>query len=146
MRVMDGGFSVNQVVLEDEDSATLTISPFSGDAHICPTEKRKSPTEFSRINVGNAWIDISYANLMKLKQVLYPPSPEEMSQIMLQGYHDATAFLARKGVIESSCTTCLTVKTKYTPSEVLRVSLFTLLLAAQRKICHMGDWDLWRIL
>ena len=34
--VIDGGFSVNQVVL-DKDT-TLTVSPLSGDAHICPLD------------------------------------------------------------------------------------------------------------
>ena len=34
--VIDGGFSVNQVVLDKE--TTLTVSPLSGDAHICPLD------------------------------------------------------------------------------------------------------------
>ena len=34
--VIDGGFSVNQVVLDKEK--TLTVSPLSGDAHICPQD------------------------------------------------------------------------------------------------------------
>ena len=34
--VIDGGFSVNQVVLDREK--TLTVSPLSGDAHICPQD------------------------------------------------------------------------------------------------------------
>ena len=34
--VIDGGFSVNQVVIDKEK--TLTVSPLSGDAHICPLD------------------------------------------------------------------------------------------------------------
>ena len=34
--VIDGGFSVNQVVIEK--GKTLTVSPLSGDAHICPQD------------------------------------------------------------------------------------------------------------
>ena len=34
--MIDGGFSVNQVVLDKE--TTLTVSPLSGDAHICPLD------------------------------------------------------------------------------------------------------------
>ena len=36
MPVIDGGFSVNQVVIEK--GKTLTVSPLSGDAHICPQD------------------------------------------------------------------------------------------------------------
>ena len=43
--VIDGGFSVNQVVLDK--SKTLTVSPLSGDAHICPQDH--SPEDAAEI-------------------------------------------------------------------------------------------------
>ena len=43
--VIDGGFSVNQVVLDK--GKTLTVSPLSGDAHISPQDH--SPEDAAEI-------------------------------------------------------------------------------------------------
>ena len=58
-----------------------------------------------------------------MKTVVFPPSPEDMSKLVLAGYHDAVAFLGRYGMIQTySCSTCLTVKTTLSPKDVLKVS------------------------
>ena len=121
-RVIDGGFSVNQVVLEDDQHATLTVSPFSGDAHICPRSTQRYKGEYTRLNFAEQWTDVSFDNFRRMANVLYPQSPDKMSGILLSGYHDAVAFLARYGQIRNSCGTCLTVKSTFTPKEVLEVS------------------------
>ena len=51
-RLIDGGFSVNQVVLDDDQHTTLTVSPFSGDAHISPKIKRRSKTAYTRLHIA----------------------------------------------------------------------------------------------
>ena len=118
-RCIDGGFSVNQVILEDDAHATLTVSPFSGDTHICP---RVRGSGLVRFNVAQQWADLSWDNMAKLQDVLFPQGPEESSNLLLQGYHDAVDFLARYGQIMSTCGTCLTVKATFSPKDVLKVS------------------------
>ena len=121
-RFIDGGFSVNQVILEDDQFATLTVSPFSGDAHICPKVKRKYKTAYTRLQFAEAWTDLSLENFERMKNVVFPPSPEDMSKLILAGYHDAVAFLARNSMVMTySGSTCLTVKTTFSPKDVLKV-------------------------
>ena len=47
--VIDGGFSVNQVVLNE---GTVTVSPFAGDAHICPQDDVLDSDMITRVS-GN---------------------------------------------------------------------------------------------
>ena len=62
--VIDGGFSVNQVVLDKEK--TLTVSPLSGDAHICPLDH--SPGDAAEImrvrNSGHYRTDFEIAKII----------------------------------------------------------------------------------
>ena len=125
-RYIDGGFSVNQLTLPG-DHATLTVSPFSGDAHICPKVSRKHRTKLTRVNFAEAWTDLSFDNIDRITQVMFPSSPEKMAETFLSGYHDAVSFLARYGQIQSSCGTCLTVRTTYSPKDVLKVYCKTFL-------------------
>ena len=123
-RCVDGGFSVNQVILEDDLNATLTVSPFSGDAHICPKVKRKSKTGYTRLQFAEAWTDLSFENFERMRNVVFPLSPDAMAELLLQGYHDTVNFLSRYGQINASCGTCLTVKTTFSPQDILRVRNF----------------------
>ena len=59
--------------------------------------------------------------MVRMQYVIFPQSPEKMSQILMQGYDDTVAFLARYGQLKHSCGTCLTVRTKFTPKDVLKV-------------------------
>ena len=83
-RCIDGGFSVNQVILEDLSSATLTVSPFSGDALISP-KNRKNDIQLARMAGANAEVDLSLDNMIRMHYVLCPQSPEKMSEILMQG-------------------------------------------------------------
>ena len=121
--MIDGGFSKNQIQVEDSEHATLTVSPFSGDADICPSSKRHNSFEFMRVYFAEQGTDITLDNISRLLNVLAPPPPHVMAEILMQGYHDATDFLTRHGKIDVSCTTCLTVKSKYTPTDVLKVNV-----------------------
>ena len=73
MPVIDGGFSVNQVVIEK--GKTLTVSPLSGDAHICPQDH--SPGDAAEImRVCNTTLNYlllvseSLSELISLKEAL----------------------------------------------------------------------------
>ena len=62
-------------------------------------------------------------NFERMKTVVFPPSPEDMRKLLLDGFHDAVAFLGRYHMIQTySCSTCLTVKTTFSPKDVLKVS------------------------
>ena len=53
--VIDGGFSVNQVVIDKEK--TLTVSPLSGDAHICPLDQSPGDAaEIMRVKSKNIFL------------------------------------------------------------------------------------------
>ena len=54
---------------------------------------------------------------------MFPQSPEKMSELLMQGYYDAVAFLVKHGKIRHDCGKCLTVKTTFSPQDVLKVSL-----------------------
>ena len=74
-------------------------------------------------------MDCSLENFERMKTVVCPPSPEDMSKLILAGYHDAVAFLGRYGMIQTdSCSTCLTVKTTFSPKDVLKVSFDPLVI------------------
>ena len=138
-RAIDGGFSVNQVTLEDDQNATLTVSPFSGDAHICPKSTQRYKGNYTRLNLAEQWTDVSFDNFRRMSDVLWPQSPDKLSGILLSGYHDAVAFLARYGQIRNSCGTCLTVKSTYTPNDVLEVSFKSGILVLENPVIICPD-------
>ena len=41
-------------------------------------------------------MDFSLENVEKMKTVVCPPSPEDVSKLILTGYHDAVAFLGKE--------------------------------------------------
>ena len=76
---------------------------------------------------ANAEVDVSLDNMIRMHYVLCPQSPEKMSEILMQGYHDAVAFLTKHGQIRHACGKCLTVKTTFSPQDVLKVSFVDVL-------------------
>lgn len=107
--VIDGGFSVNQVRLDD---ATLTVSPFSGEAIISPTDKNDAndARKLLRMWIAQMGANVSWANIKRLSNVLFPPSSKILADLLMGGYLDATNFLATYGFVKN-CPMCLTVKT-----------------------------------
>jgi len=104
--VIDGGFSVNQVVLNE---GTVTVSPFAGDAHICPQDDVLDSDMITRLYVAQAGVHMTWENIKRLTQVLYPPKTKVMSDLMMQGFLDTTRFLSEYGVINRPLS-CLTVE------------------------------------
>ena len=54
-------------------------------------------------------MDCSLENFERMKSVVCPPSPEDVSKLILAGYHDAVAFLGKYffiicNVLPFSCT------------------------------------------
>lgn len=133
--VFDGGYSDNLPVF---DERTITVSPFAGDASICPPDDTQigallnlkiphGPT-----NSSNSF-HFSRDNSRKLINAVVPPNTEGMEQLCLQGYQDATRFLIAENHIKcgqcqnprdtnSDCALCSAIKeeaaTKTLPQEI----------------------------
>ena len=88
---------------------------------------RAYETQLPRVSVAKAGTDISIDNMIRMGYVMFPSSPEDMSGILMQGYHDAVAFLARHGQLRHACGTALTVKTKFSAKDVLQVRTIILI-------------------
>ena len=108
----DGGLSDNQPVY---DVNTLTISPFSGESDICPTDvdsarfaslytntERKWRTRmcFSILGIDfyNTSIRLTTQNLFRMFTTLFPPSLDICSKMCRQGFQDALVTLNKKGL------------------------------------------------
>ncbi|KAK2851457.1 hypothetical protein Q5P01_007733 [Channa striata] len=83
---VDGGFSSMQPVLLSD---TLTVSPFSGEVDICPTD---TPCMWD-IVVSGATLKGNVANSFRILNALYPIALETLEQAYHNGYKDAIKFL-----------------------------------------------------
>lgn len=99
---IDGGFSNNLLTL---DSKTVTVSPFAGEADICPQDETLN---LLQISISNTSFSISPDNLYRLSHALLPPPPEALSALCEQGFADGIKFLQRMKLI--SCTKCLEIR------------------------------------
>ena len=62
-----------------------------------------------QLYVANAGTNITWNNLLRLTQVLYPPRTKVMSDLMLAGFMDCARFLSYYGVTDKALS-CLTVE------------------------------------
>ena len=62
-----------------------------------------------QLYVAQAGVRVSWENIKRLTQVLYPPKTKVMSDLMMQGFLDTTRFLSEYGVINRPLS-CLTVE------------------------------------
>uniref|UniRef100_A0A5S6Q1Q3 triacylglycerol lipase n=1 Tax=Trichuris muris TaxID=70415 RepID=A0A5S6Q1Q3_TRIMR len=100
---IDGGWSDNLPIL---DQHTITVSPFSGEADICPADADSG--SFLLFDLRNTTIRFTCKNIHRIGVALFPPDPEVMSDMCRQGFQDTLRFLARHGLI--SCTRCIAVR------------------------------------
>lgn len=106
---MDGGFSDNLPILNDY---TVTVAPFAGESDICPQE---NTFNYMQIQLSNTSFSISPGNLYRITRILFPPHPEEMSKMCLQGFNDALKFLQRTNKI--SCLRCVAIQSSFLLAE-----------------------------
>ncbi|RXG71437.1 Patanin-like phospholipase domain-containing protein [Armadillidium vulgare] len=105
VRYVDGGFSDN---LPQLDENTITVSPFCGEADICPKDFTAG---LVTISLANTSIELSRENLYRFTLILFPPPPEVLNRMCQQGFNDALEFLQRNNLI--NCTRCLAVHSTF---------------------------------
>ena len=81
----DGGYSDNMPVL---DAHTVTVSPFSGGADICPPDHTAA-----WVSVSNTRVSVSADNFLRVASVLFPPEHASLARVCCQGFSDALRFL-----------------------------------------------------
>lgn len=99
---IDGGFSDNLLILDDK---TVTVSPFSGEADICPQD---DTLNLLQVSLSHTSFSLSPNNLYRLSHALLPPAPEVLSDLFEQGFADGIKYLQRMNLI--SCTKCLEIR------------------------------------
>jgi hypothetical protein len=99
---IDGGFSNNLLILDDK---TVTVSPFAGEADICP---RDDVCNSLSICISNTSLSMTPHNLHRLAHALIPPKPEYLSELCERGFADGIRFLQRMKLI--TCTRCLEIR------------------------------------
>nr|XP_040049793.1 omega-hydroxyceramide transacylase [Gasterosteus aculeatus aculeatus] len=89
---VDGGFSSMQPVAHAQAApygGTLTVSPFSGEMDICPSD---TPCTWDMV-VSGCTLKGNMANCIRIANALYPFALETLEQAYHNGYEDATHFL-----------------------------------------------------
>ncbi|CAB3402218.1 unnamed protein product [Caenorhabditis bovis] len=87
---IDGGYTNN--LPEFSDVRSISISPFLGDADICPPDKSSMFTDVMMI-VFNQNLKLNVENIKRLINTLLPPPRDVLEKYYEMGKQDATKFL-----------------------------------------------------
>uniref|UniRef100_A0A1B6BZU4 triacylglycerol lipase n=2 Tax=Clastoptera arizonana TaxID=38151 RepID=A0A1B6BZU4_9HEMI len=108
---MDGGFSNNLPTLDEN---TITVSPFCGETDICP---RDDSSQLFHVNFANTSIEVSKQNVHRIIRILYPPKPEVLTKMCMQGFEDTLRFLHNNNMIK--CAQYIAVESTFLVSSKL---------------------------
>uniref|UniRef100_A0A1I8E903 PNPLA domain-containing protein n=1 Tax=Wuchereria bancrofti TaxID=6293 RepID=A0A1I8E903_WUCBA len=100
---IDGGASDNQPVINTD---TITVSPFSGESDICPTDEESA--SLFEWNFAGTSIRLTANNLYRAALCLFPPSAEECTSMCRSGFNDALKFLVDNGFTSNAI--CISVE------------------------------------
>lgn len=91
-RWVDGGLSNSLPILPR--GRTVTVSPFCGQTDIGPQD----PGNHRGLHVclARQHLQLSLANLKRLRLALFPPGPRDMEALHHSGFQDALSFLRRE--------------------------------------------------
>lgn len=106
---MDGGFSNNLLKFEDQ-TTTITVSPFAGEADICPQDDYM---HLLQISLSNTSFSISPGNMYRVLNSLLPPPPEALGKLYDQGFSDALRYLRERKQL--ACLPCVQLKANLCP-------------------------------
>ena len=87
-RYIDGGYSNSKMMLPLE-GRSISISPFCGDADICPQEGQG----VGKLKFSNIPTDMSFTNAIRFYRTLMPPPPHVLNEYYHFGYLDAYRYL-----------------------------------------------------
>lgn len=90
VRYIDGSVTNNMPVA---DQHTVRVSPFSGEADICPSVATQASC--SHANLVNMVVDVTEENLSRFFRVFIPQEPAAMVRLCQQGFDDALGYLQR---------------------------------------------------
>lgn len=88
VRYIDGSVTNNQPVI---DQNTIRVSPFSGEADICPNLVTQASC--THANLVNMVVDVTEENLSRFFRVFIPQDPVAMIRLCQQGFDDALGYL-----------------------------------------------------
>ncbi|PAV77903.1 hypothetical protein WR25_13998 [Diploscapter pachys] len=86
---IDGGYSNN--LPDFEDMRTVTVSPFTSVADICPSDD-KAFFEWN-MTVGSQHVSVNMSNIVRGAQALFPPKRAILQDYYLAGYKHAFRYL-----------------------------------------------------
>lgn len=92
VRYIDGSVTNNLPVI---DQNTVRVSPFSGEADICPSSPTEVGGNWSHANLVNMVVDVTEENLSRFFRVFIPQDPAAMIRLCQQGFDDALGYLQR---------------------------------------------------
>lgn len=107
----DGGFSNNLLILDDK---TITVSPFAGEADICPQDDSNNLISFS---LSNTSVSLTPHNLYRVSNALMPPPTEFLTELCARGFADGIRFLQKMKFISFN-ETCLDIRSSFTLTEI----------------------------
>jgi patatin-like phospholipase domain-containing protein 2 len=84
---VDGGLTNNNPVFDDH---TIKVSPFAGEADICPMD---SPTSAFTANIAGTVIQLSMCNFNRMTGVVHPYDGDVLSMICHEGMKDTVRYL-----------------------------------------------------
>uniref|UniRef100_A0A5K3EPG1 PNPLA domain-containing protein n=2 Tax=Mesocestoides corti TaxID=53468 RepID=A0A5K3EPG1_MESCO len=97
---IDGAMSDN---LPGLDKNTITVSPFCGDADICPRDDIWDPSEQAtvagHIFLSQTSIILNWMNFKRAINIVVPMSSSDLARLASTGYDDALRFLLTRGFI-----------------------------------------------
>nr|CAH8839326.1 unnamed protein product [Trichobilharzia regenti] len=105
--VVDGGLSDNLLNINQQ---TIRVSPFAGDADICPLESKCGPQHshtqpqsyedvLGSITLLNLTMRLNLTNIKRLIGMVWPMNSDQLVNLATQGYDDALRFLITRGFI-----------------------------------------------
>ncbi|XP_029629878.1 patatin-like phospholipase domain-containing protein 2, partial [Salmo trutta] len=92
---VDGGLSSSQPTHSSPYAHTLTVSPFAGEADICPPD----PRSMYVIVMSGMPLNCSVANGYRILEALYPYNWEALDKAYHSGYSDGLHFLQTSDLV-----------------------------------------------
>jgi len=85
---IDGGFSDN--LLQHFDGTNITVSVFSGDSDICPSDGHRDNSLF---DMNNVTVQFTAHNMYRLIKALFPLDNSSLTDLCRQGFKDTLRYM-----------------------------------------------------